>query len=196
MDYPLYELLISEEEGSSLEVNYVALVDMPAIEKNFLKFNEQKQGFASVDEERRIISGPAMLSDVPIFRKAEGDLPDHLVVFKSNTIYDIAQKFFTKDFHKNFNIMHNPEDKAEGVSVFESFIVDSSRGILPMKGFEDAKDGSWFISAKINNDEVWNKIKSGEVKGFSVEGLFKYKKAPVSAEQAYNQIKDILNRIN
>jgi hypothetical protein len=196
MDYPLYELLISEEEASSLEVNYVALVDMPAIEKNFLSFKEQKQAFASVDEERRIISGPAMLSEVPIFRKAEADLPDHMVVFKAATIYDIAQKFFAKGFNQNFNIMHDPEMKAEGVSVFESFIVDSARGIQPMKGFEDAKDGSWFISAKINNDEVWNKIKSGEVKGFSVEGLFKYKKAPVSAEQAYNQIKEILNRIN
>lgn len=196
MEYPLFELLISEEESSNLEVSYVALVDSPAIEKNFLRFNEQKQVFSTMDEERRIISGPAMLSDVPIFRKAEADLPDHMVVFKAATIYDIAQKFFAKGFNQNFNLMHDPDLKAEGVCVFESFIVDSTRGILPMKGFEDARDGSWFISAKINNDEVWNKIKAGEVKGFSVEGLFKYKKAPVSAEEAFNQIKEILNRIN
>lgn len=196
MNFPLFELLISEDEENPLEVSYVALVDKPAIEKNFMAFAEQKQSFAAIDEDRHIISGPAMLADVPIFRKAEGDIPDHMIVFKSATIYDIAQKFFAKGFNQNFNLMHNPEMKTEGVSVFESFIVDSSRGILPMKGFEDAKDGSWFISAKINNEDVWNKVKSGEVKGFSVEGLFKYKKQALTSEEAFEKIKNILNEIN
>lgn len=196
MEYPLYELLISEEDASDLEVNYVALVGAPAIEKNFLAFKEHKQAFATVDEERRIISGPAMLAEVPIFRSAEADLPDHLVVFKASTIYNISQKFFSKGYNQNFNIMHDPAQKTEGVCVFESFIVDKARGISPMKGFEDAPEGSWFISAKINNDEVWQKIKSGEVKGFSVEGLFKYKKSEITHEQGMAQIIEILNRIN
>jgi len=195
MEYPLFELLISEDESNPLEVSYVALVDKPAIERNFLAFADQKPMSFAVDEDRRIISGPAMLADVPIFRLADGDNPDHLVVFKASTIYDIAQKFFQKDFHKNFNLMHDPDLKTEGVSVFESFIVDSSRGIKPMAGFEDAKDGSWFISAKINNDNVWQIIKSGKVKGFSVEGMFKYKKEQTADEQAFSKINEILNGI-
>ena len=193
MDYPLFELLISEDESNPLEVSYVALVDKPAIERNFLAFADQKPMSFAVDEDRRIISGPAMLADVPIFRLADGEIPDHLVVFKAATIYDIAQKFFQKDFHKNFNLMHDPTLKTDGVSVFESFIVDSSRGIKPMAGFEDAKDGSWFISAKITNDNIWKIIKSGQVKGFSVEGMFKYKKEQTADEQAFSKIKEILN---
>ena len=194
MDYPLFELLISEDENNPLEVSYVALVDKPAIERNFLAFADQKPMSFAVDEDRRIISGPAMLADMPIFRLADGDIPDHLVVFKAQTIFDIVQKFFAKGFNQNFNLMHDPALKTEGVSVFESFIVDSSRGIKPMAGFEDAKDGSWFISAKVTNDEVWQFIKSGKVKGFSVEGMFKYKRDSTD-EQTFSKIKEILNGI-
>jgi hypothetical protein len=135
----------------------------------------------AADEERRIISGPAMLSNVPIYRRDE-QAGEYYVVFTPETIYSIAQKFFAKGFNQNFNLMHDPTLKVEGVTVFESFIVDKARGISPMKGFEDAQDGSWFISAKINNDQVWQFIKEGKVKGFSVEGMFQYKKGAMSAE--------------
>jgi len=153
------------------------------------------QSFAIVNEDRRIISGPAMLADVPIFRSANGNVPDHYVVFKAETIYAIAQKFIKKGFGENFNLMHDSNQKTDGVSLFESFIVDSKRGILPMKGFEDAQDGSWFISAKVDNEELWQRIKSGEFRGFSVEGMFQYKKEKleVDYESALEEIKNILN---
>lgn len=195
MELPLFELQISDEEESALEVDYIALVDTPAIQKNFLAFSEQKQYFA-IDNERRIISGAAMIPDFPMFRTGDGDMPDHKAFFSKETIYQIAQKFFMKGYNKNFNIMHDPEMKMDDVFVFESFISDAERGILPMKGFEDTPDGTWFLSAKINNDEAWEKVKSGELKGLSVEGLFKYKKPKLSEEQAYEKIKQILNEIN
>ena len=68
--------------------------------------------------------------------------------------------------------MHNGNEKVEGITVFESFISDSTRGIMPMKGFEDAPDGTWFISAKVNNPEVKQNIIDGVFTGFSVEGMF------------------------
>jgi len=153
------------------------------------------QSFAIVNEDRRIISGPAMLANVPIFRSANGNVPDHYVVFKAETIYSIAQKFIKKGFGENFNLMHDSNQKTDGVSLFESFIVDSKRGILPMKGFEDAQDGSWFISAKIDDEALWQRIKSGEFRGFSVEGMFQYKKEKmeVDYETALQEIKNILN---
>lgn len=194
MELPIFELLISENEESNLQVDMVSLVDKPAIEKNFMAFNEQKQNFA-LNNEQRIVSGPAMLANVPIFRKGDKDMADHLVVFKPETIMQIAQKFFSKGFNNNFNIMHNPNVKADDVFVFESFIVDSKRGILPMAGYEDAQDGSWFISAKINNPDVWEMVKEGQLKGFSVEGLFNYKKNKMSSEEAFNQIVQILKNI-
>lgn len=184
---------ISEELESELQVQYVALVDKPAIQKNFLAFNEQQ--FAQLDEERYIISGPAMLANVPIYRR-DDQMGEYMVVFKPETIYEIAQKFFAKGFNNNFNLMHDPTMKLGGVTVFESFITDKARGISPMKGFDDAQEGSWFISAKVNNPDVWQQIKAGAVKGFSVEGVFSYKKTLSSEEKMLEQIKAILSGKN
>jgi hypothetical protein len=198
MNLPLFELLINEDEGSELAVNYVALVEKPAIERDFMAFNKDEprgMKFAAVDEERRIISGPAMIADMPIYRK-DDDGTEYFVVFKSPTIQAIAQKFFAKSFHQNVNIMHDPTQQVGGVTVFESFIVDAARGIQPMKGFEDVAQGSWFISAKVNNEGVWDQVKVGNIKGFSVEGIFGYKKKPTPEEAAFGEIISLLNRIS
>jgi hypothetical protein len=91
--------------------------------------------------------------------------------------------------------MHNSNQRFENVSIFESFIVDSARGIQPMLGFEDAKNGSWFISAKVDDMMAWEKVKSGEFKGFSVEGIFSYKDPEESKEEKMlSEILEILNK--
>lgn len=170
---PVYEMVINPDPNSDVEVSYVAFVDKPAIERNFLMFKEQKLQFA-LNEEKRIVSGPAMIADSLIYRK--DDQGEYNVFFSGDTIKQIALKFFKKDYHKNLNLFHDPTLSLDGVTIFESFVSDKDRGIRPMKGFEDLPDGTWFISAKIENDVVWNKIKSGEVRGFSVEGIFSYVK--------------------
>lgn len=94
--------------------------------------------------------------------------------------------------------MHDGNQEVDGVTMFESWIKDSSRGVAPMKGFEDAPEGSWFGSFKVENEDVWERVKSGEFKGFSVEGVFNYKKekAPISVEEAlWSQIVDILQAV-
>jgi len=199
MALPVYEMVINPDESSEVEVSFVALVDKPAIEKNFLAFNKDLQ-FA-INEEKRIISGPAMIANQLIYRKdANGE---YNVFFSPETIREIAIKFFKKDYQKNINLFHDPNLSLEGVTIFESFVSDAERGISPMKGFEDSPDGTWFISAKVENDEVWNKIKSGEVKGFSVEGIFSFMQ--ISGTQKHNshlqeeisfmsEIKDLWNQ--
>jgi hypothetical protein len=187
MALPVYEMVINPEETSEVEVSFVALVDKPAIEKNFMAFKDQRLSFA-VNEERRIISGPAMIADQLIYRKDENG--EYNVFFSPETVRDIALKFFKKDYQKNLNLFHDPNLSLQGVTIFESFISDESRGIQPMKGFEDLPNGTWFISAKIENDEVWQAIKSGQVKGFSVEGIFSYMtknvNRPVSQNSHFN----------
>jgi hypothetical protein len=194
MDIKVYRCVISEELDSDLEVSFVSLVDRPAIEKNFLKFDKTPIRFA-LDEEKRVISGPAMLAELPIYRK-DDDLGEYYVVFEKEAIYSIVQKFFKKGFIQNFNIFH--DKAASDITIFESFMTDEARGILPMKGFEDAKDGSWFISAKVENDDAWERIKSGELKGFSVEGVFnqipvKLASQKMTSEQVLEAITKLLN---
>lgn len=190
MDFPIYELMINEDIEDNAEVSYVALVDKPAIQRYWNAFKENFK-FKIISEEKRIISGPLMLSDSPIFR-SDATHGEYYVVFSKDTIFKIAQKFFKKGYQNNVNLMHDQNQQVEGITMFESFITDVDRGIMPMKGFEDAPDGSWFGSFKVDNDEVWAKVKSGEFKGFSVEGIFEYTKAKTKEQQLLETIKEIL----
>ena len=196
---PVYKMDIFSDENSDLEVDYVALVDKPAIEKNFLAFNEheQKMAFAIQDDEQ-IITGALMLADKPIYRNDENG--EYYVVFSKETIKKIAQKFFTKGYQSNVNLMHDSGQRLDGLTMFESWIKDEKRGIQAMKGFEDVPEGSWFGSFKVNNPDVWQMVKDGKVKGFSVEGLFQMKPSEKQdinqvAENMWSQIQDILSQV-
>jgi hypothetical protein len=172
MELPLYMLDISDDLNDDAEVQFVALVDRPAIQKNWNAFkNEQK--FQIISEDKRIISGCAMLADTPIFR-SDANFGDYYVAFSKDTIVKIVQKYFKKGYQNNVNLMHDPTQIETGVTMFESFISDKSRGIPPMTGFEDAPDGSWFVSMLVENDAVWQQVKEGKINGFSIEGIFNY----------------------
>jgi len=153
----------------------------------------ERQNFAIQDEEERIVSGALMLADTPIYRN-DGN-GEYYVVFTKDTIKKIAQKYFKKGYQNNVNLMHDSGQVMEGVTMFESWIVDEKRGIKPMKGFEDVKDGSWFGSFKVENDDVWNMIKEGKVKGFSVEGIFNYMKDKSTEEKMMENIIEILSQV-
>jgi len=195
VNLPIYKCVIDDDVDSPLQVEFMALVDKPAIEKNFMAFKSQLR--FNLDDEKKIVSGPAMLADMLIYRK-DDNLGEYYTTFDKASISSIVQKFFKKGFIKNFNLMHDAEKKTSDVTIFESFITDEARGIKPMKGFEDAKDGSWFISAKVDNQELWDKIKAGEFKGFSVEGIFNQvpmQMRKMTPEVAVEQIKQILKSI-
>lgn len=176
-------MVIDENPQSDVEVQAIAFVDKPAIEKNFMAFSDARVMF-DADAERQIVSGPAMIPDSLIYRRDENG--EYNVFFSKPTVEAIALKYFKKDYQKNINLFHDPNLSVDGVTIFESFISDSKRGIQPMKGFEDLPDGTWFISAKVENPEVWAKIKSGEVKGFSVEGYFATKRQPQNATDQHS----------
>ncbi|CAB5218813.1 Phage-like element PBSX protein, XkdF [uncultured Caudovirales phage] len=151
--------------------------------------------FQVISEDEHIISGPLMIADELIYRNNE-KFGEHYVKFSADTIQKIAIKFSKKKYQSNVNLMHDPEQKVQGVTMFESFIVDKNRGILPMKGFEDVADGSWFGSFYVENQEVWDKVKAGEFKGFSVEGLFDYEEPKSPEEQMLQKISELLNAIS
>lgn len=160
-------------DGMLAGVNFVALVDKPAIQRGFLAFSEHPQKsmtFTITSEDRHIVSGPLMLADTPIYRSDEEG--EYYVSFPPSTIERIVKKFFAQGNQMNVNEMHDAGRKVSGVVMFESFITDKSRGIEPMKGYEDAPEGSWFGSFQVDDDRVWASIKNGTFTGFSVEGLF------------------------
>ena len=154
----------------------------------------ERQNFAIQSEEERIISGPLMLADTPIYRN--DDNGEYYVVFTKETIKKIAQRFFKKGYQSNVNLMHEQGNLTEGMTMFESWIKDDKRGIKAMKGFEDVPDGSWFGSFKVDNDEVWQMVKDGKVRGFSVEGQFNYRKTgDKRIEQLWANVLGVLAQI-
>ena len=186
----LIELIIDEDDESG--VDYVALVDHPAIMSNWQSFskNKTKQSFKIQDKEKRIVSGYFMKADLPIIRLNEKD-EKYYVVFRKPTIEKIVNKFFKNGYNSNINLMHDIDYKDNGVYVIESLIVDSKRGIKAPNGFENAPDGSWWGSMRVENDEVWKMVLDGTFKGFSVEGIFgesKVKKYPNSLVKKIIQV--------
>ena len=193
-DLPIFMLDITEDINDDAQVDFIALVDRPAIQKNWNAFNKT-QKFEIANEDRRIISGAIMLADTPIFR-SDSTYGDYYVAFSADTILKIVQKFFKKGFQSNVNLMHDSTAQFSDITLFESFISDPSRGIMPMKGFEDAPVGSWFGSMIVDNEEAWTKVKNGEILGFSVEGLFNYKPREVNkVESMVDAIKKILSQV-
>ena len=165
---PIYTLVLKDDAEDS-GVNYVALVDEPAIERNWFAF--KKEFKFAIDQERKIITGCLMIADLPIYRRSEA-MGEFYVVFDKAQIEQMVQKFMKMGYQSNVNEMHNPSKTVQGVTMFESFIVDSQRGIKAPNGFEGITEGSWFGSYKVDNPEIWAKVKDGSFMGFSVEGMF------------------------
>ena len=196
MKLPIYDLIINQDENNDAEVSFIALVDSPAIKLPFLQFKEDERlTFAIQSESEHIITGPLMIPQQLIYRNSE-QFGEHYVKFSVETIKQIAIKFSKKGYQKNVNIMHEADMQVEGVTMFESFISDSKRGIKPMEAFKDLPDGTWFGSFYVENPKVWELVKSGEVKGFSVEGMFDYEtpQKPMSEdEKQLAELREILN---
>ena len=196
MEVPVFELRVSNEPNSQFEVDYVAGVDRPAIERDFMAFNavKSKFDFAQIQEEQRIIFGAAMIPNQLIIREDEKGNP-FKVFYTADTVRLIAEMFFEKGYQKNFKLTHYPNQQKDGVVFFQSIIKDTTKGIIGVEG--DYPDGTWFLGAKVNNEEVWNEVKQGKIKGFSIEGMFNkvaVKEPMLTAEEAHKMIEHILNR--
>jgi len=166
MDLPFIEFKLTDEvEG----LQAIALVDRPAIGLNYQAFAPHK--FEVINEDKRIVMGAAMIPDLPIYRRDERG--EYYAIFKKETIKALVQKLFKENKHNVFNEEHNAFKILDGVYIYQSFITDAELGISAPSGFENVADGTWFIAAKVENDEAWAKVKEeGILKGFSVEGVF------------------------
>jgi len=163
---PVIYLTIDDNEEAGVEA--VALVDTPAIEREWMAFNKQKAyRFEVTSEDKRIISGPLMVAGLPIYRR-DSDEKEYYVVFDADTIRKIVYKYMRQGRTDSVNEMH--ETALDGVFMFESFIVDEMKPTP--KGFSELPEGSWFGSFRVENDDVWQQVKEGDFNGFSVEGLF------------------------
>lgn len=167
LNLPLFSItpdMDDENQGMFL----VSLVDEPAINVDFLAFNsEESLKFAVQDEEKHIITGPAIIADVPIYRRNKNG--EFYVVFKKDDIPAIVEKFMQRGLSNFINIQHEEDTLSSTDAVMiESYFINKERGIYPQE-FKNITEGSWFCSFKVLNDDIWKLIKSGDLKGFSIE---------------------------
>ncbi len=157
---------VIDEEGR-LGITAMGLVDMPAIEENWIALS--KMHLAKVDDERRMLYGPALIPDKQILRYDEKGEP-YYVYFEKATVSAIAHQFFKKNLQHTTNLQH--EIPVTGVTVVESWIKEGKQDKSIQLGLPELPDGTWFIGTKVDEDHVWNDVKEGKVRGYSIEGFF------------------------
>lgn len=164
---PIYEMTVDMNDNTGVSMN--ALVDAPAVEVDFVVFDEAKPIYF-VNDKEWIVTGVAMRADFPIYRNdSKGE---YFVKVSKDTIKTIVKKWAKQQRFNAVNKMHDAEDIANGVYMVESMIVDKERGVSAPQAFKDVEDGSWILSYYVESPEIREKITNGEYKGFSVEGLF------------------------
>ena len=150
-----------------------------------------KQRFQT-DDEKRIVLGPAMIPDQKIFRKDRNGDP-YYVFFTAETIKMIAEKYMRNKYLDNNDQMHDGKAVSD-VYVFESWIKESEEDKSSKYGYEDLPVGTWFVSMKVKNEDVWKKVKAGELNGFSVSGFFE-EVASFHKEEAFlKELAEILKK--
>lgn len=197
MKLPVYKLIIHPDLPET-GAEYTALVDEPAIEKYFLKFRKDKNTrlvFSS--HAQRIITGPLMIPDLPIFRGATRQIPeDHYVVFDAETIRQVAYKFCRDNNFNRLNLMHEPGTDPQDIYMIENFISDAHRGIRAPEPFSDLPEGTWFVSYKVDNQDIWQRIQKAEFRGLSIEGIFSYVETGESDEEKLlREIEAVIERM-
>lgn len=147
----------------------------------------------SLDEEKRVVLGPLMIPNKFILRRDEDGNPFY-IYFTKKTIRKMAEKFFKDGKNNNTDINHD-ENITKKNTLVESWISESMRHDKAYKYGFMLPPGTWYVSYKINDDETWEKIKSGELRGFSLAGGFIQKMKPVDPNKTLNDIKDILDKV-
>ena len=169
-----YEAIYDED---SENIFSVSLVESPAMESAFIALSKQEViertiKLAEVDKKEHTLLGVVLIPDRPVYRNQDGK--EFYVTFPKETIKASAHDFFKKGFHRNSSLEH--ETKLTGISFVESWMIadpknDTANAYNLPK--EDIVEGAWVMKMKCDNEEVYQKALDGEIKGFSIDGLFK-----------------------
>jgi hypothetical protein len=163
----IIELIIDEKDEQS-GIDAVSVVKSPAIEENFVALNKHEIALKEVNEEKRLLMGAALIPNKQIYRHNGKD--EYYIFFSEKTVRKASELFLMRGNQNNATYEHKQE--LNGMSVVESWIIeDEKTDKSRLYGF-DLPVGTWMISMKVNNEDVWKDVKEGKVKGFSIEGYF------------------------
>lgn len=174
----LIELFINEDEAND-GISAISFVKQPAIEENFVALSQQKVEFKSIDDDKRVVVGLALIPNKEIYRR-QGDY-EYNIVFSEDTVKKASHLYLKQLNNNNATLEH--EKDATGISVVESWIVEDVENDKSKLYDLNATKGSWVVVMKVDNDEVWKDVKDGTYLGLSIEGIFSDQQVKTSEEQ-------------
>ena len=162
--------LIIDEEAMLSGIEAISIVDRPAIEEKFIALSkEDKVELAKVDEEKRVLMGAALIPNKNIYRQNEDE--EYYIFFSDDTVRQASELFLMRGNQNKSTLEHQAD--LHGISVVESWIIEDETHDKSRKYGMNLPVGTWMVSMKVNNDEVWEDyVKTGKVSGFSIEGYF------------------------
>lgn len=187
--YDIVELVV-DDDNEALAIDAISLVTSPAIEQDFVFFNKQKNlTLAAIDEEKRLLVSPALIPYKQIYRYDARTDKEYYVYFTEDTVRKAAEAYMKHQNTNNATIQH--EEKVTGVHTVESWIVENTDNDKSRLYGYDLPKGTWFVTMRVLNDEVWERIKSGELKGLSIEGYFVDKMETLSSRKLAEPIGEV-----
>jgi len=163
----IVELILDEDSEMGIEA--ISVVESPAIEEDFVALKSQEFKLAEVDKERRILMGALLIPNKPIYRRSGDD--EYYIYFSKETVLKASQMYLMQGNQNNSTLEH--QYKIQGLTLVESWLVEDKVHDKSVKYGMDLPLGTWVGSVKVNNDQIWNEfVKTGKVKGFSIEGYF------------------------
>ena len=164
----IVELILDEnQEESGIEA--ISIVENPAIEEDFVALKSNELKLAEIDKEKKILMGALLIPNKPIYRNNGED--EYYIYFSKDTVLKASQMYLTKGNQNNSTLEH--QHSLSGLSLVESWLVEDEVHDKSRKYGMNVPVGTWMGAVKVNNDEVWNDyVKTGKVKGFSIEGYF------------------------
>ena len=164
----IVELILDENQDAS-GIEAISIVESPAIEEDFIALKSNEIKLAEIDKEKKILMGALLIPNKPIYRNNGED--EYYIYFSKDTVLKASQMYLTKGNQNNSTLEH--QHSLSGLSLVESWIVEDEVHDKSRKYGINVPVGTWMGAVKVNNDEVWNDyVKTGKVKGFSIEGYF------------------------
>ena len=189
--------LVLDEDQEMAGIEAISIVESPAIEADFVALKAEEIKLAEIDKDKKILMGALLIPNKPIFRNSD-DQDDYYIYFSKETVEKASQLYLKNGNQNNTTLEH--QHSLSGLTLVESWLVEDEKYDKSRKYGMNVPVGTWMGSVKVNNDEVWNEyVKTGKVKGFSIEGYFADKmERPKDSvglskdEKLINQIKEIL----
>jgi hypothetical protein len=188
MDKKIIELIIDENDLQT-GIHAVSVVHSPAIEENFIALSKHEIELKEVDTEKKILMGAALVPNKQILR-ADKDGKPYYIYFSEDTVKKASELFLMRSNQNNATYEH--KEKLNGMSVVESWVIDNPEMDKSKEYGFNLPKGTWMISMKVNNEDIWNDVKAGKVKGFSIEGYFADK---YEMSQEKNEKQEIINQL-